>query len=110
MVAFLVGLAMLLVYSATADANGSLRCQGKIISTGTTMAEVLLLCGEPTKRIIEQVPVRSGGIYGFSRSSGTMVVETLVYDRGWGKFPAVLNFWEGKLRRVDYMNVRAGKR
>ena len=100
----------LFAFSGTADAHGSLRCKGKIIRTGVTLSQVLSLCGEPESRVVERVPVRSATVRGYSRLSGVAFAEYLEYDRGWGKFPAVLTFRDGILRRVDYLSYRAGKR
>ncbi len=61
------------------------------------MAQVLAMCGSPITRIIEEVPVRTRVASGFSRFIGFTTTEQWVYDRGWGKFPAVLWFQDGKL-------------
>ncbi len=110
MIARLTVLALLVGYCGTADAYGSQRCKGKLIRPGDAMAQVLALCGEPRSRIVERVPVRSGTVTGLSRLTGVSVSERWEYDRGWGKFPVVLIFREGKLHRVDYLPYRAGKR
>ena len=97
----------LLLCCATAQAYGSLRCQGKLIRPGQDMAHILNRCGAPQDRVIEEVPVRSRVASGFTRFAGMTVVERWVYDRGWGKFPAVLIFQDGTLRRVDYLRYRS---
>jgi hypothetical protein len=98
----------MLCYCGAADAYGSLRCQGKIIDPGATMAQVLMMCGSPKIRIIEEVPVRTRVASGFSRFIGITLTEQWVYDRGWGKFPAVLWFQDGKLQRIEYLPYRSG--
>jgi len=98
----------MLCYCGAADAYGSLRCQGKIIKPGATMAQIQALCGSPKSRIVEEVPVRARTIRGFSRFIGITTTEQWVYDRGWGKFPAVLHFHDGKLRRIEYLSYRSG--
>ncbi len=103
-------LALMLCYCEAADAYGSLRCQGKIIDLGDTMAQVLAMCGSPKTRIIEEVPVRARVASGFSRFIGITLTEQWVYDRGWGKFPAVLLFQDGKLQRIEYLPYRSGAR
>ncbi len=110
MIGRLSALALLLCYCGTADAYGSLRCKGKIIRVGATMTQVLSLCGPPENRIVEEVPVRSRVATGFSRSSGTAVTQYWEYDRGWGRFPAVLRFQDGTLTRIDYLRHRSGAR
>ncbi len=110
MISRLIALALLLCYCGAADAYGSLRCQGKFIDPGTTMAQVLALCGPPRSRVIEEAPIRSRILTGFTRFAGVAVTERWEYDRGWGKFPAVLTFQGGTLKRVDYLSYRSGSR
>lgn len=74
------------------------------------MTQVLALCGPPRNQIIEEVPVRSKVTTGFSRLSGIAVTERWEYDRGWGKFPAVLRFQDGTLLRIEYLHYRSGAR
>ncbi len=100
----------MLCYCGAADAYGSLRCQGKIIDPGATMAQVLTMCGSPKNRIIEEVPVRTRVASGFSRFIGITLTEQWVYDRGWGKFPAVLWFQDGNVQRIEYLPYRSGAR
>ena len=102
-------LAVLLVtfYAGTADAYGSLRCKGRLIDVGEGAADVLALCGEPSRRIVTRVPVRASVLTGFTRISGYATTEQWIYDRGWGKFPAVLFFDEGEVRRIDYLPRRS---
>ena len=95
------------LYAGTADAQGSLRCKGRFIDVGAGAAEVIALCGEPAQRIVSQVPVRAAVLTGFTRVAGYATTEQWVYDRGWGKFPAVLHLDEGKVRRIDYLPRRS---
>lgn len=74
------------------------------------MAQVFEMCGSPKARIVEQVPVRTGTISGFSRLTGIIIAEQWIYDRGWGKFPAVLWFQDGKVQRIEYLPYRSGAR
>lgn len=106
----LIVLSLSICYCGTAEAYGSLRCKGKFIDPGATTAQVLALCGPPENRVIEEVPVRSRLVTGFSRFTGIAVTERWIYDRGWGKFPAVLTFHDGILKRVDYLSYRSGSR
>lgn len=106
----LVVLAFILFYCEAAGAYGSLRCQGRIIDPGMSMSQVLTLCGPPKSRQIEEAPIRSRITTGFTRFAGIAVTERWQYDRGWGKFPAVLTFRDGTLKRVDYLSYRSGSR
>ena len=98
----------MLLVSGAADAHGSLRCDGRLIKVGASASQVAALCGEPSQRITSRVPVRAGGVTGFARFVGYSTSEQWVYDRGWGKFPAVLHFDDGIIRRIDYLPRRSG--
>lgn len=100
----------MLSFCGAADAYGSLRCQGRIIDRGATMAQILALCGPPETRIIEEVPVRARTAAGFSRFIGIAQTEYWEYDRGWGRFPAVLWFQDGKVKRIEYLPYRSDAR
>ena len=99
---------LLLLSTGDADAYGTLRCKGRIIDVGTSVAKVTALCGEPARRIVTQVPVRTATLNGFTRFAGFATSEQWIYDRGWGKFPAVLYFDEGVIQRIDYLPRRSG--
>ena len=91
----------------TANAAGYLRCHGKIIRTGVPAAYVLATCGPPAYQWIREVPARARTVTGFSRLTGIAVSEQWIYDRGKGRFPAVLEFYEGKLRRIEFLPYRS---
>jgi hypothetical protein len=93
-----------LVHAGSAHAYGSLRCKGQLIDVGDSVSEVLSLCGEPSERIVTRVPVRVGNALGFTRATGYTASEQLIYERGWGKFPAVLYIDDGKVRRIEYLS------
>lgn len=94
--------------ATAASAMGPLRCKGKLIDPGVSMAYVLQKCGPPVYRIIETGPVRSRLVTGFAGLSGTYVSEEWVYERGFGRFPAVLIFGHGTLKRIEYLPERSG--
>ena len=93
-----------LVHAGSAHAYGSLRCTGQLIDAGDSVSEVLSLCGEPAERIVTQVPVPVGNAIGFTRAAGYTASEQLIYDRGWGKFPAVMFIDDGKVQRIEYLS------
>jgi hypothetical protein len=101
---FISILLFVLVHAGSAHAYGSLRCKGQFIDVGDNVADVLSLCGEPSERIVTQVPVRVGNALGFTRAAGYTAAEQLIYDRGWGKFPAVLYIDDGKVQRIEYLS------
>ena len=100
--------AILLLVAGVVDAHGSLRCKGRIVDVGDTAAKVLALCGEPASRVATTVPVRAAVRNGFTRFTGFATSEQWIYDRGYGKFPAVLFLDEGRIRRVDHLPHRSG--
>ena len=99
---------ILLLVAGSASAEVSLRCDGRFVKVGSTMSEVMSLCGDPAERVINQVPVRAGSVAGFSRFVGFAASEQWVYDRGWGRFPAVLTFFDGEVQRIDFLRRRSG--
>ena len=106
----ITAIAILLAVSGDAGAYGSLRCSGRIVDVGDSTAKVLSLCGAPSSRIASQTPVRAANVSGFTRFVGYSTSEQWVYDRGWGKFPAVLFFDDGVLRRIEHLSRRSGDR
>lgn len=99
---------ILLLHAGAADAYGSLRCKGRLIDVGESAANVLKLCGSPSMRIVSRVPVRAAVKTGYTRFNGFATAEQWVYDRGWGKFPAVLYLDDGTIRRIDHLAHRSG--
>jgi hypothetical protein len=87
-------------FAQTAD---ELRCGGRIIDVGVAIGYVLDRCGSPLERSTHDVPVRAANPNGTTRVIGTSRVERLVYDRGYGRFPAALEFEDGVLQRIEYM-------
>ncbi len=103
----LIALGLAFCCCTAANAAGSLRCQGKIIQAGFPAAYVLSICGPPEYQLIEEVPARARTVTGFSRFIGIAVSEQWIYDRGKGKFPVVLEFHDGKLRRIEFLPHRS---
>jgi hypothetical protein len=89
---------LLLVVTATVHARDTLRCKGKLVSTGMTIEEIRNYCGEPQSRRVEERPVRSG-----NRVTGTYQAEIWTYQRGSGQNPAVLEFHDGELKSLEYV-------
>jgi hypothetical protein len=96
-----------LSYSSAANAASTLRCNGRIIRVGVPAAFVLSQCGEPGNQVIQESVARSATVSGSSRIVGIALSEQWVYDRGWGRFPAVLIFLDGTLRRIDFLPYRS---
>lgn len=92
--------------AAGVNAREMFRCNGSIVSTGLTMAEVLERCGEPTAREVSSVPVRARSRYGASYVVGVAGVEHWLYRRKSGQFPAFLTFDQGRLRNIELIYRR----
>jgi hypothetical protein len=90
-----------------AVAVDSIRCRsGRLVDVGMVDAEVIARCGEPKSRTSQDVPVRSQGAGRGAVVTGATRVERWTYDRGQGTFDAILTFEDGKLVRIDLLNVR----
>src|SRR5262245_4635345 len=87
----------------------TLRCNGRIIIVGVPAAYVLSECGDPDNQVLQESTARAGTVSGHSRIVGLTLSEQWIYDRGWGRFPAVLIFLDGTLRRIDFLPVRSDK-
>jgi hypothetical protein len=97
-----------LAYTSAANADSTLRCKGRIIKVGVPAAYVLSECGEPQNQVFQESVGRAATVGGSSRVF-LALSEQWVYDRGWGRFPAVLVFLDGTLRRIDFIPVRSDK-
>jgi len=98
-----------LSYTTAASAVPSLRCNGRIIRVGVPAADVLSECGDPDNQVLQDTTARVGNVNGHSRIVGLALSEQWIYDRGWGRFPAVLIFLDGTLKRIDFLPYRSDK-
>ena len=96
-------------YTSVANAAGPLRCNGRIIRVGVPAAYVLYECGAPENQVIQESVARAGTLTGSSRLVGIALSEQWVYERGWGRFPAVLVFVDGTLKRIDFLPHRSDR-
>jgi hypothetical protein len=97
--------ACLLAASFGAFAADTMRCEGAIVREGMIAGEVLAKCGEPSSKRVEEVPIRARNRNGGVNVVGSAKIETWVYDRGAGQFPAALTFDEGKLKSIEYLTT-----
>lgn len=96
-----------LSYTSVANAEPSLRCNGRIIRVGVPAGYILSQCGPPANQTIQETTARAGTVFGSSRIVGLTLSEQWIYERGWGRFPAVLHFLDGTLRRIEYLPHRS---
>jgi Protein of unknown function (DUF2845) len=97
--AVLAGLAAIVVSEALAD---TLRCGSKLVEEGESAQAVLAKCGEPASKEVRTEDVRARNASGGTRVVGTTKVEIWRYDRGSGKFPAILTFEDGVLKKLEF--------
>jgi hypothetical protein len=98
-----------LAYTSAASAEPSLRCNGRILKLGVPAAYVLSECGAPANQTLQEATARAGTVNGSSRIVGLTLSQQWVYERGWGRFPAVLYFLDGTLKRIDYLPHRSDR-
>jgi Protein of unknown function (DUF2845) len=98
-----------LAYASAANAEPSLRCNGRLMKVGVPAGYILSQCGAPANQTLQETPARAATVYGGSRIVGLTLSEQWIYERGWGRFPAVLYFLDGTLRRIDFLPQRSDK-
>ena len=98
-----------LSYTSVAGAEPSLRCNGRLMRVGVPAGYILSQCGPPANQTIQETTARAGTVFGSSRIVGLTLSEQWIYERGWGRFPAVLFFLDGTLRRIEYLPHRSDR-
>jgi hypothetical protein len=97
--AILSMVAMLLVAPAHAD---TLRCRSSLVAEGAFQAYVLEKCGAPDSKTEVTEPVMVRRPDGFTYQAGTTTQQIWRYKRSPGKFPAVLTFEGGVLKKLEF--------
>ena len=97
-------LVFFLILSATLSYADSMRCQGKMVSTGDISTKVLLTCGEPlSKELVEIKKTKSSD--SSTKDSKTeeskVFVEKWTYGFGKGRLLKILTFQEGVLKKIE---------
>jgi hypothetical protein len=92
-----------LVAQFPVGADDMLRCGSVLINVGMVAPEVTAKCGAPKDKSITESPRRVHRPNGTTATAGTVRVERWTYDRGYGKFPAVLTFEDGKLKSIELL-------
>lgn len=96
----------LLVAAPAALADDVMRCGTVIVNTGMVAEQVIAKCGEPQSKEVESVPIKRRTASGGVNTTGTTRIERWIYDRGYGQFPALLTFEEGKLKSIELLPRR----
>lgn len=80
----------------------TLRCGSALVSTGDAAAYVREKCGPPDAKQTVTEPVMARRRNGYAYQVGTTTQEIWRYERGYGKFPAVLTFEGGVLKKLEF--------
>ena len=102
----IVAIASLLAGASWASADDVLRCGTAIVSIGMVASQVVAKCGEPQSKEVETVPIKRRTASGGVTTTGSTSIERWTYDRGYGQFPALLTFEEGKLKSIELLVSR----
>jgi len=90
-----------------ARADDTLRCRSNaLITVGMVGPQVIAKCGQPKDKNVTEIPQRVRRPNGTSAVIGTLRVERWTYDRGYGQFPALLTFEDGKLKSIELLTSR----
>src|SRR5512143_2569125 len=95
-----------LVVASAARADDTLRCGNALITVGMVGPQVVAKCGQPKDKNVTEVPQRARRAGGTSAVIGTLRVERWTYERGYGQFPALLTFEDGKLKSIELLTGR----
>jgi hypothetical protein len=93
--------ASLVLFAAAAHAD-TLRCGSSLISEGANQSFVREKCGEPDSKMEVTEPVMARRPDGFTYQTGTTTQQIWRYKRSPGKFPAVMTFEGGVLRKLEF--------
>lgn len=84
-----------------AHADQSLMCGNSLVSVGMVSTQIVAKCGNPKDKSVTDEPVRVRNANGAVVVAGTRRLEQWTYDRGYGRFLALLKFEDGKLKSID---------
>jgi hypothetical protein len=68
--------------------------------------QVAAKCGAPQAKQSEDVPIRVRRANATVATAGVSHVERWTYERGYGQFPALLTFEQGKLKTIELLTNR----
>jgi len=80
----------------------TLRCGSKLIQEGANQGYVMEYCGAPDSKQTFTEPVYVQRVDGTTYQSGETRRDVWRYKRGPGKFPAVLTFEMGVLKKIEF--------
>lgn len=94
---------VVLLGAMRADADDSIVCGNALVTVGMVASEVTARCGEPRTKDVEDIPIRVRRPNGTVGDAGVQHIERWTYDRGYGKFPALMTFDAGKLKSIELL-------
>lgn len=83
-----------------ARAEDTVRCGSSLVSSDTTVENLVEKCGEPARKKVEEEEVRAGNAGGGTHVVGTTVTETWFYDRGSRAFGFEVVIVDGKVKSL----------
>jgi len=86
---------------AVATCDESFRCGGSLVSSESSVAELLAKCGKPASREVSTENVRSRTKLGGTVKVGTTAKEVWFYNRGSGADAMVVTIVDGKLQSIE---------
>ena len=92
-----------LVLASPAAMADTLRCKSSLIQPGATSGYVAEKCGEPDSKETVTEPIMARNLNnGTVYQAGTTSKDIWRYRRAPGKFPAVLTFEQGILKKLEF--------
>ena|SRR5689334_14044800 len=91
-----------LTLATTAAHADTLRCGKYLIEEGASQAEVGSKCGAPDQEMNVTEPTYAFNREGYRYQTGTATKIVWRYQRAPGKFPAVLTFEDGVLKKLEF--------
>jgi hypothetical protein len=101
-----VAIAAAFAVGANAFADDVMRCGTAIVDIGMVTSQVVAKCGEPQSKEVDSAPVKRKSARGGVNTVGSTRIERWTYDRGYGQFPALLTFEQGKLKSIELLAGR----
>jgi hypothetical protein len=97
--ALICALAVLLPFKALSEEK--FRCGQWLVSSDTSVAELLKKCGEPSSKEVSSEDVRTRVAGGGTEKIGTATKEVWHYDRGSRAEPMIVTIIDGKIESME---------
>jgi hypothetical protein len=94
-----IALALLVVLATAGTGGAQMQCEGRLVETGATTAQVLDLCGDPERRVRSERTLSTGLLDSPGSEEVRVPVEEWTYEEP-GQFARKLVFENGRLLKV----------